>query len=67
MENNATAVKQKRKPKVVVPIEASDVQTKKKKRNIDPHKMTYLKAFSIWKQKNNYSGLSPKKYTDEYN
>ena len=28
--------------------------------------MTYLKAFSIWKQKNNYHGLSPKKDTDEY-
>lgn len=45
----------------------TETNTKKKKRNIDPNKMTYLKAFSIWKQKTGYSGLSPKKNTDEYN
>ena len=39
---------------------------KKKKRVVDESKMTYLKAFSIWKQKNNYSGLSPKKNSKEY-
>ena len=40
---------------------------KKIKRVIDPSKMTYLKAFAIWRGKNNYSGLSPKKSTKEYN
>lgn len=39
---------------------------KKVKRVIDPAKMTYLKAFAIWREKNNYSGLSPKKNTKEY-
>jgi len=28
--------------------------------------MTYLKAFSIWKQKNDYHGLGPRRGTDEY-
>jgi hypothetical protein len=28
--------------------------------------MTYLKAFAMWREKNNYTGLSPKKDTDQY-
>ncbi len=39
---------------------------KKVKRVIDPSKMTYLKAFAIWREKHDYSGLSPKKGTKEY-
>jgi hypothetical protein len=48
------------------PVEVVETKTKKKKRNINPDTMTYLKAFAIWRQKNNYHGLSPKKDTDEY-
>lgn len=39
----------------------------RKKRNIDPNKTTFLTAFSLWKEKNKYSGiLSPKRGTEEH-
>lgn len=50
---------------VEAPVEKQETK-KKSKRNIDPNKMTYLKAFSIWKQKTGYSGLSPQKNTEQY-
>jgi hypothetical protein len=28
--------------------------------------MTYIKAFALWREKNNYSGLSPKRDSKEY-
>lgn len=43
-----------------------DEKTKKRKRNVNPDTMTYLKAFKIWKEKTGYRGLSPKKDTDQY-
>lgn len=50
---------------VEVPVQKQETK-KKSKRNIDPNKMTYLKAFKIWREKTGYSGLSPKKNTEQY-
>ena len=50
---------------VEVPVEKQETK-KKAKRNVDPAKMTYLKAFKIWREKTGYSGLSPQKNTEQY-
>jgi hypothetical protein len=38
----------------------------KKKRNINPDTMTYLKAFAIYKKETGHKGISPKKGSKEY-
>ena len=53
-------------------METPDVKAnyakKRKPRTVDPTKMTYIKAFQIWREKQEpkYVGLSPKKGTPEY-
>ena len=77
MEPQVEVVKQKRKyTKKGKPHEeikqdvviAKKEKKEKKKRVIDPSKMTYIKAFSMWKQRQDpqYVGLSPKRFTKEY-
>ncbi len=38
----------------------------KKKRNINPDTMTYIKALKMWKEKTGNKGISPKKDSKEY-
>jgi hypothetical protein len=38
----------------------------KKKRNINPDTMTYIKALALWKKESGHKGISPKKGTEEY-
>jgi hypothetical protein len=43
-----------------------DEKKEKKKRNINPDTMTYLKAFAIYKKETGHKGISPKKGSKEY-
>jgi hypothetical protein len=38
----------------------------KKKRNINPETMTYIKALALYRTKSGHKGISPKKGTKEY-
>ena len=38
----------------------------KKKRNLNPDTMTYIKALAIWKKETGKKGISPKKGSEEY-
>jgi hypothetical protein len=38
----------------------------KKKRNLNPDTMTYIKALAIWKEGSGKKGISPKKGSGEY-
>ena len=62
-----------RKAKIIIeePVQSLELhkveeKKEKKKRNINPDTMTYIKALSIWKKENGHKGISPKKGTKEY-
>lgn len=47
------------------PIE-QPAKVEKKKRNVNPNTMTYIKALALYKSKTGHKGISPKKGTKEY-
>jgi hypothetical protein len=55
--------KKQRKPRVKKTVEDNPAPAPKEKK---PRAYSFIQAFSEWRKANNWSGLCPKKGTDEY-
>ena len=54
------------KEEATMSLPQSATPKEKKKRNLNPDTMTYIKALALWKKESGKTGISPKKGSDEY-
>lgn len=65
-KSKAVKMEEIKAPEMEAPTILVPEKKEKKKRNINPDTMTYLKAFSIYKKETGHKGISPKKGSKEY-